>query len=172
MRFYFLRHGESVANANGQFCGSIDSPLTERGITQAERAAEFFTDIHIDWIATSPMRRAKATADLVAHRCGLSLIVDARLAEHTKGELEGTPHRKIASRDWDHVTGAETMQQLYDRVLASLTDLSLLDGTGIIVSHAGVARAIQAIHDSIPAQDLYGLKKAGNAEPYLVDLST
>jgi broad specificity phosphatase PhoE len=171
MRFYFVRHGESITNAKGLFCGSMNSPLTELGFAQAERAADFLHDTPIDWLATSPMVRAKATADIIAARHNLNLIIDPRLAEHAKGQLEGTPHHKVESRDWDSVPGAEAMQQLYDRVNASLVDLSHLDGTGLIVSHAGVARAIQAIRDGVPARDLYSLKKAGNAEPYFVDIA-
>lgn len=172
MDFWFVRHGESAHNAEGLFCGSINSPLTGAGFLQAEKAAEFFTGIWVDWVVTSPLQRAVVTAKAIESTTGMQAIVDPRLSEHAKGVLEGTPYRKMSSHEWDTVPGAETMQHLYRRVHDSLSDLVLLGGTGIIVSHAGVARAIQSIQQGTPAADLYNLNKVRNAEPYKVEIST
>jgi broad specificity phosphatase PhoE len=171
LRFWFVRHGQSVHNAAGLFCGSIDSPLTDAGRAQAEHTASFFTDVTCDWLVTSPQQRAYDTAAIIATRHNLSVRIDERLREHAKGDLEDTPHVAVKSHAWRNVPGAESMASLHERTLQALRELSSRAGTGIVVAHAGVARAIQSIHDGTPPDELYDLKKVGNAQPYLVELS-
>ena len=70
---WFLRHGESVANAAGRFAGQgDDSPLTEKGRTQARQAAHRLPD-GLTWIVSSPLRRARESATIV-RRIGVRLI--------------------------------------------------------------------------------------------------
>ncbi len=170
MRFWFVRHGESFHNSKSLFCGSIDSPLTELGVNQSLHVAQFFVREQIDWVASSPLKRARQTAECVAAAVGLGVTIDGRLTEHTKGVLEGEPYRKMRSSEWVNVDGAEPMVDLYTRVEECLKDLSVLGGVGVVVSHAGVGRAIQAIRRQVEPESLYELKKVGNADPYLVNL--
>jgi broad specificity phosphatase PhoE len=167
VQFWFVRHGESCHNAAGLFCGSIDSPLTEKGYQQADRVSRFFVDKACDWIATSPLSRAHDTARLIAKHQGLQLIIDERLSEHAKGSMENTKHRKMKSRKWSEVADAEPLTDFYDRVFQSLSSLRHCQGTGIVVSHAGVARAVEAVATQTQPNDLYDLKKVKNAQPKL-----
>ena len=171
MRFYFVRHGESIHNAMGLFCGSLDSPLTRKGEGEARTAALALDHVALDWVVSSPLVRARYTAEAITSHHGLRVELDPRLAEHTKGVVEGTPHHKMPSAAWPSIDGAESMTELYARVYAALVSISARTGTGVVVAHAGVARAIEAIHHGTAPEDLYGLKKAGNAAPYLVEMS-
>ena len=63
----FLRHGESVGNAEDRFQGQADFPLTERGNAQAHILAECWAGASrtFDLCITSPLMRARQTAEIV-----------------------------------------------------------------------------------------------------------
>jgi broad specificity phosphatase PhoE len=70
--------------------GRIDLPLNVRGIEQAERlAARLAEEEQIDVLYTSPLIRARATAEIIAQRFELHPIPDLRLVERSIGKLEG-----------------------------------------------------------------------------------
>ena len=84
MRCYFLRHG--IAAEPESWSGSdFDRPLTREGRERMEREAKAIDElgIELDCIVTSPLLRAKETAELVAARLGrgVKVIEDDRLAE-------------------------------------------------------------------------------------------
>jgi broad specificity phosphatase PhoE len=97
---YLLRHGETVWNAAGRFQGQKDSPLTSRGIRQADQAAERLAweisrcnarfDIHV-----SPLGRARETADRIARSIPLVAKEDPRLMEVTMGSWDGMTRHEI-----------------------------------------------------------------------------
>lgn len=70
MTLYFLRHGQSLANIQGNFAGQRDnSPLTELGIQQAKDAGKMWNEkgISLDKIISSPLIRARKTAEIFAN---------------------------------------------------------------------------------------------------------
>ncbi|MCP4047018.1 MAG: histidine phosphatase family protein, partial [Gammaproteobacteria bacterium] len=64
--FYFLRHGETQWNKDRMTQGQLDAKLNSRGILQAERAADILRNEPIDRIVSSPLSRARHTAEAVA----------------------------------------------------------------------------------------------------------
>ncbi|MEI6710902.1 MAG: phosphoglycerate mutase family protein [bacterium] len=73
MTLYFLRHGQTLANLNGNFAGQKDnSPLTDLGIQQAKDAAKAWKqqNIQLDKIVSSPLIRARKTAEIFAEGIG------------------------------------------------------------------------------------------------------
>lgn len=90
---FLLRHGESTANAAGLFTGSLDVGLTPLGQRQSRRAAALINDAghRVDLLLTSPMTRARATADLAAEALAGQppVEIDCRLAERSYGALTG-----------------------------------------------------------------------------------
>jgi hypothetical protein len=66
--FVFLRHGESVGNVESRWQGQSDYPLTERGRAQAHALAKRWHEekAKFDLVITSPLIRAKNTAEIVA----------------------------------------------------------------------------------------------------------
>lgn len=90
MYLLLIRHGETDWNSEGRMQGRIDLPMNSRGTEQAERlAARLAEEEQIDVIYTSPLIRARATAEIIAQRFGQSPIPDLRLVERSVGQLEG-----------------------------------------------------------------------------------
>lgn len=102
-RLVLLRHGESTANADGLFTGSLDAPLTPRGIRESLDAAELIVaaDIAVDAILTSPLSRAHATATLAAPVLAVDpkdVQEDWRLTERSYGALTGRSKAEVLRR--------------------------------------------------------------------------
>ncbi len=87
---YFIRHGESQANADINYMGS-DPPLTEKGRLQAREAAKILKDKHIDVIVSSPSLRTFDTAKIIAKELGAKVVTDHRLMEGNVDETPGEP---------------------------------------------------------------------------------
>ena len=66
MRLILVRHGESDWNRTGRYQGQEDAPLSELGLRQAEALANRLRHEHIHAIYTSPLQRARRTADAIA----------------------------------------------------------------------------------------------------------
>ena len=94
-----LRHGETPLTAEGRFSGLGDVPLTDAGHGQATAAAARLAAHHrIELIVTSPLRRARDTADAVARATGAPLSVADGLAEADFGMWEGLTFAEVSQR--------------------------------------------------------------------------
>ncbi len=96
VKFYFVRHGETDWNARGRFQGIENIPLNEAGLKQAEACGKGMKacGIAFDYIVSSPLDRAKVTAERIAEYVGIELTdvqVDKRLIERDFGEISGRP---------------------------------------------------------------------------------
>ena len=105
---YLVRHGQTEFNREGRYQGRVDSPLTELGLAQARaagaRLAALAAEEGGNWIIeTSPLGRARRTAEIIAQSMGLpALTVDPRLIEVSYGEIEGLTAAEIEAR-WPKV---------------------------------------------------------------------
>ncbi len=121
MELLIVRHGESVANAEGRMQGQSDYPLSERGQAQAARLGRFLaaTGLHFDAAYTSPLTRARETARALTLALGLP---DAELApelsELHAGSLQGLTQAEIA----------ESFPAFMTRALTELGDFSEYGG--------------------------------------------
>src|SRR5438046_2904114 len=89
---YLIRHGENPANLTKEFSYKlVDYSLTTKGRVQAEQTALFFRDKHIDEIYSSPLRRAKETADIISEELHVPVTVMEQFREINIGDLEGKP---------------------------------------------------------------------------------
>jgi broad specificity phosphatase PhoE len=127
MRIYCVRHGESVYNAEGRIQGQSDVPLSELGLRQGEAVAKALDDVSLEAIYSSPLIRAKKTAEILADGVGLPITYDDRLKEVHAGifqdqrreDLEKTHPKELAlwrSEDLDYaIPGGESRRQLMTR---------------------------------------------------------
>jgi len=92
----FLRHGQAKNNIERILTGRTPNiPLTEKGIEQAEKTAKFLEQMNITAIYSSPIERAKHTAEIVARHNSLDVTIDDRLIELDMGKFTGVPYDDI-----------------------------------------------------------------------------
>ena len=92
----FLRHGQAKNNIERILTGRTPGiPLTEKGIDQAEKAAKFLEHMNISAIYSSPIERAKHTAEIVGKHNSLDVTIDDRLIELDMGKFTGVPYDDI-----------------------------------------------------------------------------
>ena len=173
MAIYFLRHSESQANVDKIFAGQKeDSPLTHRGIYQADAAGKELRTAGIKRIISSKLQRAHQTAERVAVILGVSEIeIDNRLLEYDMGALTATPHHTVTSLDLVAAEGAEDPNAFQHRVLSLLFELKQENEDILLVSHAGVGRIIEAARQSIAPNLFYDLPAYPNAHAVELELS-
>ncbi|MEU6710157.1 bifunctional RNase H/acid phosphatase [Nonomuraea sp. NPDC046802] len=96
-----LRHGETPLSVERRFSGLGDAELTPNGLAQASAAAERLSrePYHLDVIVTSPLNRARQTAETIAKRTGLDIEIDEGLREADFGAWEGHTFTEI-QRHW------------------------------------------------------------------------
>lgn len=138
--FYFVRHGQSVANAE-KLIADANSPLAPLGILQVKETTKILKSLNIDLIISSPMIRAIQTAETIADSIGYDksniLIVD-ELRERGLGDLENKP--KTQNSRWYFDTaesyGMETHQALYERMKKAINRIEDLakDSKNILLS--------------------------------------
>lgn len=92
-----LRHGESVGNAESRWQGQSDYPLTERGRSQAQALAERWLreKMKFDYIISSPLSRARETAEIIASKLGMSLEFEPLWLERDNGEFSGLTAHEV-----------------------------------------------------------------------------
>ena len=168
MLIYLIRHGVTQWNALKKVQGSADIPLAEEGILLARRTGEALKDVPFDICFTSPLSRARLTAELVlGSRVGkIPLIEDVRIQEIDFGELEGTRFKDENGRvmnaqmgiffnDPEHFkrpAGGENIRDICERTrdfwLEKTTDPALADKTVLVASHGCAVRAL--LHNVYP----------------------
>ncbi len=146
MRLILVRHGESTANVQ-RIHNAKDEPLTERGIEQARRVADRLKREHFDRVISSPLPRAKMTAEtILAFHPHVHVTFDERIRERDNGVVSGMPwgtREAEASRlgiahDAFAPDGGESSHDLYRRVMAFAHELDTKSTeTVLVVSHGG-----------------------------------
>jgi 2,3-bisphosphoglycerate-dependent phosphoglycerate mutase len=146
-----VRHGETSANVEGVWHGSIDTELTERGLLQAARVAQYLAESRPGAVGlyASPLRRAQRTAEAIGHALGLDTRIEADLREYHLGELEGTSYQELTARhrlfermreDPDHTPpGAESPRQVAERFVGALRRIAAAHPgeRTVVVGHGG-----------------------------------
>jgi broad specificity phosphatase PhoE/ribonuclease HI len=93
-----LRHGETPLSADKRFAGVGEIPLTEIGVMQARAAAKALAGRSLDAIVTSPLGRARQTAQEVADLLGLPVSTEDGLRETDFGDWEGYSFAEVRER--------------------------------------------------------------------------
>lgn len=144
--FYFLRHGETDWNKLRLMQGQTDTPLNPVGIFQAEAAAQILAKKNIVTICTSPLRRARNTAEIIAAHTSVTSIVNVDgLKESNFGSYEGHPSGPWRE-SWvagGEIPGGELFEDFIERSLAALNECLKHPGPVLIVAHGGTFLAVR-----------------------------
>lgn len=155
MELLLIRHALPVRRELEE--GEIaDPPLAEQGHAQAKALAEWLADERIDAIYASPMRRAYQTAEHVADRLGLPIVVDAELAEFDRQSHFYIPIEELrAEKDerWDDLVAGrwgvdgevdpETFKSVVVEAVERVVEANP-SKTVAIIAHGGVMNAYLA----------------------------
>ena len=155
MRLVFVRHAESVGNAEHRLQGHADFPLSDLGRTQAERLfirfkAERLEPTHV---FSSPLKRVAETAQIVSREWPVEVSYTDDLKEYDIGVFSGltweeaeTAYPQMArafrtSEDWGEVEGAESLQDIRrraERVVRGLLEGRGSDDVVVAFAHGGI----------------------------------
>ena len=130
-----IRHGQTTSNAARLLVGQSDPALTELGERQARALRPFLLNVREVW--TSPLQRARATADLALP--GIAAYVKESFIEVDYGSLDGQPLNLVSEEQWrafehDHHTAfgdGESLASVDQRVHVEL-DALLGDQTSLM----------------------------------------
>lgn len=168
VKICLLRHGETAYNAEGnKYCGRTDIDLTEKGLSQAKRMNELLRDYNFDAIFSSPLHRAKLTAQIASGRPE-DVMTDDRLIEVDFGLWEGRTPEEFQAEDpesWNNWLNdpennkagrrGESAREVLQRLNSFYQDiLKNYDGkTILIVGHNGVNRFFMSSKLGMPLKN-------------------
>ena len=147
MTLYLVRHGQTDWNKEPRLQGQKDIPMNDEGIRQMKELADKLVEIGIkvDAIISSPLERAKTSAQIVVDRIGYteSIIVDVDFSERNFGLLEGTVWKPELNLE-DPQYQAESASDLCDRAKKALDKYTFTENTNVmIVSHGAMLAAVK-----------------------------
>ena len=160
MLLYVLRHGVTRWNKLKMVQGTMDIPLAPEGIELAEKTGKALRDVPFDICFTSPLTRARQTAQCVLGDREIPVIEDKRIQEIDFGVLEGTQFKdaqgKIVSREMEiffedplnfkRPENGENISDILKRTrefwIEKTTDPALADKTVLVSSHGCAVRAL------------------------------
>jgi probable phosphoglycerate mutase len=149
---YLARHGQTAYNAERRFQGQLPVPLDEVGFRQAAELAERAAAHSFRALWSSPLLRARQTADVVGERLGLTPREDARLMETDAGDWTDRTFAEVEAEDPERFAGfvggdpdfafpgGESFAAQGRRVGAALADVERAELPALVVCHGVVIR--------------------------------
>lgn len=143
MRICLIRHGETDWNLQNKMQGSSDIPLNDTGKMQAQKSSELLKDIHWDVIISSPLKRARETADIINHKLSIPLFEMDEFKERNYGKAEGKSLKEY-NKMLPNIPDLESREVLAERVISGLHKIQKKYNSlnVIIVAHGAVINAI------------------------------
>ncbi len=122
MKIYLIRHGQTDWNLEGRFQGREDIPLNAHGMFQATECGKAITDTTFKAVITSPLSRAKKTAEIIAKQVGIdTIIIEEQITERDFSNVSGmTPKEREAFYASGGEDDKEPWDDLCKRMIASL----------------------------------------------------
>lgn len=169
MRLWLVRHGETEANVAGLYSGHAPTPLTERGIAQAQTLSTLLRNVPVDNVLCSKLERARHTTQLILGDREIPVRNMPELNEMFFGDWEMRHHRDLAREDaenyavwcndWQNATptngeGFQAFSLRVERFIAQLADYKMCQNL-LVVSHQGVLSVLIARLLSMPAAAMW-----------------
>ena len=155
-RLLLVRHGNTELNSTERYWGNTDVGLSQAGLRQAERLSDRLATERLSAIYASDLSRALVTAETIASRHHLEVIICPELREINFGELEGLTYNEISrlypefTKLWQQRSpvlqcpGGESLEEFSKRVSKFLGRLEnhVPEGEILIVAHSGSLRSL------------------------------
>lgn len=149
---YLARHGQTAYNLERRFQGQLEVPLDDTGRAQVQELAQRAAEHDFAALWSSPLLRARETAEAISRRTGLRILTDARLMETDAGDWTDRTFAEIeaespelfagfASGDPDFAfPGGESFAQQGARIAAALAEIEAALTPALVVCHGVVIR--------------------------------
>ncbi len=180
---YLIRHGETIGSDAKRYKGSIDVPLSERGIAQIKKVSVFIAEkLKLSAVYCSGLSRAAKSAEIIAEPHGLKPMVIHEFRERNFGLWEGMTFSEIkemypaefegwASDPLRHspINGESTIE-VYERVIGTLDsivskhtaesdDQNPVADNIAVVAHGGVNRIILCHLMGVPLENFFRIEQ-------------
>jgi len=149
------RHGETEWNVAEIFRGRIDIELNETGMKQAELLAEYLSDLKIDAIYSSPLKRALNTAEIIASYHKIDVKIASGLIDFDYGKWQGLPHQEVKDKykelhaEWINspdkvkMPAGESLNDVRKRAIGVVDEvIAKYEGTVVLVAHRVVNKVL------------------------------
>ena len=175
--YYIARHGQTEWNILGKTQGHGNSPITEKGLAQANELAEGMDKNPLDMIISSDLGRAMQTAEAVVKRFVIEVQPTEALREMGFGEWEGRLIPEITEKypeiykTWRNephlakIPGGETLDVIKERLEKFIDELNeKYDNKNILlVSHSVTVRVLLLLMLDSPMKNIYRIKQDNTA---------
>jgi probable phosphoglycerate mutase len=193
-----VRHGQTTYNVEGRLPGQLPGiPLTDEGRAQAQRAAVALSSLPLSAVLSSPLERARETAEIIARGWALPVRLDSRLMDTDVRRWAGQKIEDVRKNDpaWnafvahpaeapEGVEGVESFASVQQRVVAVVEDVRRDESLGrcvVLVAHADVVKLIVAYYTgmrldcapflSVANASISALAFGSEATPHLLALN-
>lgn len=170
MSVYFVRHGQTDANLlaiNSDIpIVEHDAPLNSTGIVQAKQAAEQLKSSSVSAIISSPMTRARETAEIINQYHKLPIIIDPTFRERETGTRSYHDFHELFDIDKNiQPLGGENARDFFERIYGGIDKVKneFIDKDILIVAHGGVHHGFYAYFNSLPWQGNLRISPIHNA---------
>lgn len=169
MKIFVTRHGQTDWNVVEKIQGHTDIELNDIGRKQAEETGKLIKNETIDLIITSPLKRAKETAQIINSFFNVTILEDNRIIERCFGENEGLTKSEIRKLKeiipevedvWNYnknveFNGIESIQNFFNRIYKFLDDITKKyeNKNILIVTHGGVSVPIKCYFMKYPLEN-------------------
>ncbi len=176
-----VRHGQTLWNLEMKYQGHCDIALTDKGLRQAELAAERLATEKVSAVYASDLNRAFKTAECIGAKHGLGVTAIPELREINFGDWEGMTFEGIsdpANSHWSEemtkvfshpgeaqIPGGETFHEVKERAMSALNQLVAAhpNQTIVVVSHGGTIRTVLCALLDIHLNNIWKIKQDNTA---------
>jgi 2,3-bisphosphoglycerate-dependent phosphoglycerate mutase len=141
----FVRHGRSLKNEKNILNSDVEGfPLVKEGILEVHNMAKQLKKLYVLRVYTSPLLRARQSADIIADALDLKPIVDDRLRERFYAEMENKPANDgnwLFEVDWKN-TKMESFESVKKRMKSFIDSVSEYKGIIVAVTHESLIKAV------------------------------
>jgi broad specificity phosphatase PhoE len=178
---WLVRHGQTDWNLEGRYQGQSDIPLNETGLDQARQLAKQLDGKKFAAIFSSDLQRARRTAEILAEKTGLGVLLDPRLREICQGDWEGKKLAEVKKMQTEcsdggktdplhtHAPGGESVAEVADRLAEAAADIALSypENKVLIVSHGLALATLICAARNVPIAEVYK-NIPDNAHPEII----
>lgn len=183
-KIYLVRHAAAEGNLYRVAHGQFNSTITSRGYRQLGYLRRRFEGVQLDAVYSSDLLRAMTTASALYVPRGLEVIPDPRLREVRMGAWEQMTWGEVARMDEEmyynfnnrpdlfHAEGAESFEEVRDRMMAALRDIAAAhpNGTVAAASHGAALRTLLGTLQGLSLREIGETPYGDNTAVSLVEV--